>query len=55
MPMIDIYATAGTFSDPHALAKANRHERCCYRGAKRKRTFDSQVGEIENPKRNKST
>src|SRR5580692_1280212 len=21
MPMIDIYATAGTFSDPHALAK----------------------------------
>src|ERR1700727_2681292 len=22
MPMIDIYATAGTFSDPHALAKA---------------------------------
>ena len=22
MPMIDIYATAGTFSDPHALARA---------------------------------
>ncbi|MGA7484895.1 MAG: hypothetical protein WBW26_23790, partial [Bradyrhizobium sp.] len=21
MPMIDIYATAGTFSDPHALAR----------------------------------